>query len=85
VVVAGDRSYVERCIREGEGRMMELRARGVSGGIQEERGVRLGAVEQFAMGLQLSVCSGVWVCLAGDVSGEHLVVAVIDLLFRCAM
>eukprot|EP00775_Hariotina_reticulata_P014332 gene14332-58_t len=30
VIVAGDRSYVERCIREGEGRMMELRTRGVS-------------------------------------------------------
>lgn len=31
VIIAGDRSFVERCIREGETRMMELRQRGVSG------------------------------------------------------
>jgi hypothetical protein len=31
VIIAGDRSYVERCIREGEQSKDQLRQRGVSG------------------------------------------------------
>lgn len=31
VIIAGDRSFVERCIRDGEQRIDQLRARGVSG------------------------------------------------------
>lgn len=31
VIIAGDKSYVERCIREGEVKQAELRQRGVSG------------------------------------------------------
>jgi hypothetical protein len=31
VIIAGDRSFVERCIKEGEQRLDQLRARGVSG------------------------------------------------------
>lgn len=33
VIIAGDRSYVERCIREGEQSKDQLRQRGVSGRI----------------------------------------------------
>jgi hypothetical protein len=31
VIIAGDRSFVERCIKDGEQRLDMLRARGVSG------------------------------------------------------
>eukprot|EP00879_Flechtneria_rotunda_P008535 GHRR01008942.1.p1 GENE.GHRR01008942.1~~GHRR01008942.1.p1 ORF type:complete len:328 (+),score=78.40 GHRR01008942.1:90-1073(+) len=34
VIIAGDRSFVERCIHEGEQRLTELRARGVSGDVK---------------------------------------------------
>lgn len=39
VIIAGDRSYVERCIREGEKNKDVLRQRGVSGGWVRHRDV----------------------------------------------
>ena len=41
VIIAGDRSFVERCIREGERNKDQLRQRGVSGGFGVQRLGRL--------------------------------------------